>query len=309
MAMTLSAVCASDVRFAPSRFTGKERDSESGNDYFGARYYGSSMGRFMSPDPSGLLAQKPQDPQSWNLYAYARNNPLINIDPTGLDCIFANNAGNGVESIDHNSNAGECGSKDVGGTWVAGYVDESWAQFNNTSGMFEAAGVDGGQVNFAEFQAGAQTDNSGNCTGGDCGGYGFASASADSLTGQLRGNSVGGGLDGLLTFMTGRDRAVNDFWKAVAGPLNGKDNWAGPNGMGVPQGAGDWRAAVHDYNFSTNGPIKIGMYFNPTLSPATSKALIQSNMQLMKTGGFQGAKEKMVFGPINAFQWYANSWK
>ena len=35
------------------RFTGKERDSESGNDYFGARYYGSSMGRFMSPDPSG----------------------------------------------------------------------------------------------------------------------------------------------------------------------------------------------------------------------------------------------------------------
>jgi RHS repeat-associated protein len=34
-------------------FTGKERDTESGNDYFGARYYGSSMGRFMSPDPSG----------------------------------------------------------------------------------------------------------------------------------------------------------------------------------------------------------------------------------------------------------------
>ena len=32
-------------------FTGKERDSESGNDYFGARYYGSMMGRFLSPDP------------------------------------------------------------------------------------------------------------------------------------------------------------------------------------------------------------------------------------------------------------------
>jgi RHS repeat-associated protein len=35
-------------------FTGKERDTESENDYFGARYFGSSMGRFMSPDPSGL---------------------------------------------------------------------------------------------------------------------------------------------------------------------------------------------------------------------------------------------------------------
>jgi RHS repeat-associated protein len=33
-----------------SRFTGKERDTESGLDYFGARYYGSTMGRFMSPD-------------------------------------------------------------------------------------------------------------------------------------------------------------------------------------------------------------------------------------------------------------------
>ena len=35
---------------AGSRSTGKERDAESGNDYFGARYYSSAMGRFMSPD-------------------------------------------------------------------------------------------------------------------------------------------------------------------------------------------------------------------------------------------------------------------
>jgi RHS repeat-associated protein len=34
-------------------FTGKERDTESGLDYFGARYYASSMGRFSSPDPMG----------------------------------------------------------------------------------------------------------------------------------------------------------------------------------------------------------------------------------------------------------------
>ena len=41
-----------------SRSTGKERDTESGNDYFGARYYGSSMGRFLSPDPlMGRVAQ------------------------------------------------------------------------------------------------------------------------------------------------------------------------------------------------------------------------------------------------------------
>lgn len=58
--------------------------------------------------------------------------------------------------------------------------------------------------------------------------------------------------------MTKRDQAVNDFWKVVAGPLNKKDNWAGPGGMGPPTATGDWRAAVHDYNFDSNGHISIG---------------------------------------------------
>lgn len=38
----------------PEKFTGKERDSESGLDYFGAKYYGSALGRFTSPDPNPL---------------------------------------------------------------------------------------------------------------------------------------------------------------------------------------------------------------------------------------------------------------
>jgi hypothetical protein len=52
------------------------------------------------------------------------------------------------------------------------------------------------------------------------------------------------------------------------------------------------------------------MYFNPTLSPAVSKALIQSNSNLIRNaGGVQGAKMGMFFGVVNAFQWYSNSWK
>jgi RHS repeat-associated protein len=65
------------------KFTGKERDSESGLDNFGARYDSSSMGRFMTPDPL-LNSGRPWNPQTWNRYAYARNNPLNIIDPTGL---------------------------------------------------------------------------------------------------------------------------------------------------------------------------------------------------------------------------------
>ena len=45
-----TACCLSAASSATSNSTGKERDTESGNDYFGARYYASSMGRFMSPD-------------------------------------------------------------------------------------------------------------------------------------------------------------------------------------------------------------------------------------------------------------------
>jgi RHS repeat-associated protein len=63
-------------------FTGKERDQESGNDYFGARYYGSNMGRFMSPDPS-RLSIIPINPQTWNRYAYGSNNPLRFKDDNG----------------------------------------------------------------------------------------------------------------------------------------------------------------------------------------------------------------------------------
>jgi RHS repeat-associated protein len=50
-----------------SRSTGKERDAESGLDYFGARYYGSALGRFSSPDEV-FADQDEHDPQSWNLY-------------------------------------------------------------------------------------------------------------------------------------------------------------------------------------------------------------------------------------------------
>jgi RHS repeat-associated protein len=64
------------------KFTSYERDNETGLDYFGARYYASTQGRFTSPDLP-FMDQWESDPQSWNLYSYVRNNPLGLIDPTG----------------------------------------------------------------------------------------------------------------------------------------------------------------------------------------------------------------------------------
>jgi hypothetical protein len=78
-------------------------------------------------------------------------------------------------------------------------------------------------------------------------------------------------------------------------------------GMRQTRGRGDWAASVHDYNFSTKR-ITMGSYFNPTLSVASSKALIQSNNKLIRNaGGIQGIKMGLFFGVTNAAQWYSNS--
>lgn len=76
------------------RFTGKYLDDETGLYYFGARYYDPALGRFISPDPLYL-----GDPErctgntvSCNLFAYANNNPMAYIDPTGLNEVVANDA-------------------------------------------------------------------------------------------------------------------------------------------------------------------------------------------------------------------------
>lgn len=80
-------------------FTGKERDSETGLDYFLTRYMSSAQGRFTSPDSYNIIhemdkgrtaAERQQiltsylsNPQVWNKYAYVLNNPLKMTDPDG----------------------------------------------------------------------------------------------------------------------------------------------------------------------------------------------------------------------------------
>jgi len=69
------------------KFTSKERDSETGLDFFGARYFSSAEGRFTSPDRSTIPVPVPYadfwEPQTLNIYSYATNNPLSVIDKVG----------------------------------------------------------------------------------------------------------------------------------------------------------------------------------------------------------------------------------
>jgi RHS repeat-associated protein len=65
------------------RFTGKERDFETGLDYFGARYFSGGQGRFTSANPGSAGANQ-AEPQTWNGYSLALNSPLRFNDPDGL---------------------------------------------------------------------------------------------------------------------------------------------------------------------------------------------------------------------------------
>jgi len=104
------------------KFTGYERDPESNNDYAMARYYGSRLGRFMSPDPLGADVS---NPQTLNRYAYVRNNPTTLTDPSGL-CIVDSEDGFCTDwgfGIGYNPSRG-CGG-DAGPCKLGGLADNN----------------------------------------------------------------------------------------------------------------------------------------------------------------------------------------
>ncbi len=100
------------------KYTGQERDSESGLDYFGARYFSGAQGRFSGVDPDINLGSHLSDPQGWNGFAYGRNNPLRYTDPTG-------------------ENYTVCG---VNGKDCADLTDDQYAEFLSSQGVKNISG-------------------------------------------------------------------------------------------------------------------------------------------------------------------------
>jgi RHS repeat-associated protein len=91
------------------KFTSKERDSETGLDYFGARYYSNGLGRFITPDWAAKATAVPYaefaDPQSLNLYSYVRNVPTTRLDPDGHFTDFYSTEGKKLGSDGVNNGA------------------------------------------------------------------------------------------------------------------------------------------------------------------------------------------------------------
>jgi RHS repeat-associated protein len=139
------------------KFTSKERDAESGLDDFGPRYFGSSMGRFMSPDPIGGHLE---DPQTLNRYAYVRNNPVNLTDPTGLDFNLNCDKNNGTTC-----QGGHQYYKDEDGNYQQTVVkSDKDGNLTDQSGNKYHAEVDGLGVHFS--QDGSKTSSLGTWVNG-----------------------------------------------------------------------------------------------------------------------------------------------
>jgi len=150
-------------------FTGKERDTESGNDYFGARYYASSMGRFMSPDPLENVVADVSTPQSWDAYSYVLGNPLNKVDPTGtcdvvIGGITQSPNGPGTAEQQKFANAdGAISAFPYAGGSIPGGVSDVVSQSAGPNGAtfvamdaLRAAAQTPGSINVFTFSGGAQ---------------------------------------------------------------------------------------------------------------------------------------------------------
>ncbi len=130
-----SGYSADNVR---QKFTSKERDIETGLDYFEARYYSSVQGRFTTVDPENVGAGL-FHPQSWNGYSYSLNNPLRFIDPDGLRWAQVTHAGGTTydwfDDDEEDDNGQTAYDRALGGGWSAVTFDES-KPFSYTNGHF-----------------------------------------------------------------------------------------------------------------------------------------------------------------------------
>jgi RHS repeat-associated protein len=244
--MMRSAVCASEVRFSPSRSTGKERDAESGNDYFGARYYGSSMGRFMSPDPLMATPERLLDPQEWNMYAYARNNPLSITDPTGLD-IWLQGCGK--------DNGSTCKGNYVGTTDADGNFTRTHLTGDQTGDA--TLGTNGISVSQGgNTYQGVWDTNAGEQGAVQVAGGGDLSSFNANITGNCQGTCVA---SGTITNKDGSPASAGDVRAALTNPDgSAKPGWFGNNNDPFHRSPGVNGKNVNDTSFNAMNPDVAG---------------------------------------------------
>jgi len=122
-------------------------DVESDLEWTPARFYESTLGRWLSPDPAGLAAADPSDPQTWNMYAYVRNNPTSLTDPSGLDF---NLACTGESDTCHNNQVGTWATDENNNRTFTATVVTSASLQDPNSGNTAVVNASGVQITTAQ---------------------------------------------------------------------------------------------------------------------------------------------------------------
>jgi len=119
-------------------FTGMNQDTSANVYDFPAREYGI-QGRWPSPDPSGISSVHIKDPQMWNRYAYIRNSPLDEVDPTGLQGVICKWCQRIAQAW-----SGTGGTVFGGGGFGGGGASGSWGPGAPSDSSIDAPLIDGG---------------------------------------------------------------------------------------------------------------------------------------------------------------------
>jgi RHS repeat-associated protein len=277
--------CSGNTDPGGLHFTGKKHDVESGLDYFGARYYDENVGRFTIPDPGWMQAASPSNPQSWNQYAYAGNNPVTNIDPTGTDCVYFNAAGNGIESTDSQDsaqNAGtsldqqssDCGAN--GGDWVNGTTSTALGSYNSKTDTWNIGSYDSENgiptVYWTQASAPGSQMNGSGCSGNCDTANGYSSTGFAFFSNQM----VSGNWYDALHWAVGQTSPVPAVQRSAISDPEGQ-HWCGKGGAGVPSGQDDWSCMAHDYNYMMTG----NSYPGDNLKPFSGNKQLQKINQTL----------------------------
>jgi len=180
----------------PYKYTGKELDSSTGLYFYEARYYDPVLGRFISAD---TLVPRPNDPQEFNRYTYAGNNPLLYTDPTGH---FSFNIGKFFRRA-----FGDVGTTLVGvgvGFFTGCYTCGAAIMTQSESGRYALSGA----IVVGTIVA------AGVCTAGTAGG-------CAPLAGAAVGSTLGAGFGGYSAARNGGDLSSGILFGAGVGAVTG----------------------------------------------------------------------------------------
>jgi RHS repeat-associated protein len=162
---TPSQTVRGDVAYAPygetyaqtgsvlPSFTGVDGVSVYNEYDFPAREYGI-QGRWPSPDPAGLAAVSPSDPQSWNRYAYVRNSPTNMTDPSGMMMRTGANVGGGGGFSMLGTYNGSFAADEPSWDPITLYIGDDITPVNAAlyAGTYDLGGGLLGAVSFSNFQ-------------------------------------------------------------------------------------------------------------------------------------------------------------